>query len=269
MSYCNRAYFLVRRSARLSQQALWQTTGDDLPMAASVPAAPLRERTHASHSQRITILIADETPMACQLLKNALGHSRLRFEVVACAVNRSEIMKCMGNNQVEVVLVSESLQEGPYVGFQILSELRSSFPETRVIVLLKSTQRDLVLDAFRAGAKGVFCKAEPLAALCKCIRVVHAGQVWADSKQLNFIIDALAHAVPLRIASTKRKTLLAKREHEVANLVAEGLTNRDISKKLGLTEHTISNYLFRIYEKLGISSRVELVLYVLKQEQRL
>jgi len=61
--------------------------------------------------------------------------------------------------------------------------------------------------------------------------------------------------------------LLAKREDEVASLVAEGLSNRDIAERLGLSEHTVSNYLFRIYEKLGISGRVELVLYILKQRQ--
>ncbi len=235
-------------------------------MAGPLPLAALQERPHASHSQRITILVADETAMACQLLKNALERSRFRFVVVACAVNRSEIMQSMSKNPAEVVLVSESLQEGPYVGFQILSELRSSFPGTRLIVLLKSAQLDLVLDAFRAGAKGVFCRAEPLAALCKCIRVVREGQIWANSHQLNFIVDALATAAPLRVRSARGKDLLAKREQEVANLVAEGLPNREIAKKLALSEHTVSNYLFRIYEKLGISSRVELVLYIVRRE---
>jgi two-component system nitrate/nitrite response regulator NarL len=236
-------------------------------MAASLPSAPLRERPHASHSQPITILIADETPMACQLLKNALGHPRLRFMVVACAVKRSEIMQSMSSNPAEVVLVSETLQDGPFVGFQILSELRSLFPETRLIVLLKSAHRDLVLDAFRAGAKGVFCRAEPISALCKCIRAVQEGQIWANSRQLNFIVDALVHAAPFRVKSASGKDLLAKREQEVAKLVAEGLNNRDIAQRLGLSEHTVSNYLFRIYEKLGISSRVELVLYIVRHEQ--
>jgi two-component system nitrate/nitrite response regulator NarL len=236
-------------------------------MAASLPSATLRERPHAVRSQRIAILIADETSMGCQLLKNALGRSRLGFEVVACAINRSEIMHSMSKHPIDVVLVSESLQEGPFVGFQILNELRSSFPATRVIVLLKSAQRDLVLDAFRAGAKGVFCRAEPIGALCKCIRVVQEGQVWANSDQLNFIVDALSHAMPFRVTSARGKYLLAKREQEVANLVAEGLTNRDIAQQLGLSEHTISNYLFRIYEKLGISSRVELVLYIVRYQR--
>jgi two-component system, NarL family, nitrate/nitrite response regulator NarL len=236
-------------------------------MAASLPSASLSERQHARHFQRITILVADETPMACQLLKNALAQARLRFKVVACAVNRSEILQSMSRRPVEIVLVSESLQEGPSVGLQILSELRVLFPESRVIVLLKSAQPELVIDAFRAGAKGVFCRAEPIAALCKCIRVVREGQIWANSRQLNFIVDALSQAAPYRAKSSKGKELLAKREQEVAKLVAEGLNNRDIAQKLVLSEHTVSNYLFRIYEKLGISSRVELVLYMVRREQ--
>jgi DNA-binding CsgD family transcriptional regulator len=67
---------------------------------------------------------------------------------------------------------------------------------------------------------------------------------------------------PFALASIKRGC-----EDEVVKLVADGLSNRNVAQKLGLTEHTVSNYLFRIYEKLGISSRVELVLYALKQKQ--
>jgi DNA-binding CsgD family transcriptional regulator len=64
------------------------------------------------------------------------------------------------------------------------------------------------------------------------------------------------------------RTLLTKREDDVVNLVVDGLSNRETAQKLGLTEHTVSNYLFRIYEKLGISTRVELVLYALRQKQQ-
>ena len=225
---------------------------------------PMRLQTQADRSQRVSILIADETRMGCQLLKNALGHSRFRFDVVACATTRADILRAMSSRTIEVALLSESLQEGPFAGFYALSELRESFPSTRSIALLKSAPHELVLDAFRAGAKGVICKTEPIETLCQCIRAVHAGQVWANSNQVNLIIEALVNATPLRLTSAAGRRLLAKREEEVASLVAEGLTNRDIAGKLSLSEHTISNYLFRIYEKLGISSRVELVLYMVR-----
>jgi len=174
----------------------------------------------------------------------------------------------MSTESVEIALISESLKEGPLEGFQVLNDLRTSSPATRVIALLKSAPNDMVVDAFRGGAKGVFCRAEPVEALCKCIRVVHSGQIWVNSRQLHFIVEALVNAAPLRLTDAKGRYLLAKREAEVANLVAEGLSNRDVAQKLGLSEHTVSNYLFRIYEKLGISSRVELVLYILRHSSR-
>jgi len=207
--------------------------------------------------------------MGCQLLKNALLHSRFRFEVVACATSCSDILKSMSARAVDVAVVSENLCGGAYAGFQTLSELQTSFPVVRVVVLLKSAPRDLVVDAFRAGAEGVVCRAEPIRVLCKCIQAVHKGQIWANSHQLHFILEALISSTPLRVIDSKGRYLLSQREDEVANLVAQGMANREIAQKLGAAEHTVSKYLFRIYEKLGISSRVELALYVIHQEQRL
>jgi DNA-binding NarL/FixJ family response regulator len=235
-------------------------------MATSLPSAALREQPPTVRSRGATVLIADETRMGCQLLKNAFERSRFRIDVVACATNRSEIARCLAAHSVDVAVISESLEDGPFLGFQVLSEVRASSPSTRVIALLKSMRQDLVVDAFRAGAKGVFCKAEPIGALCKCIRAVHSGQVWANSSQLNLLVEALVSATPLRLTNKRGHALLAKREAQVAQLVTEGLSNRDIAKKLSLSEHTVSNYLFRIYEKLGISSRVELVLYVIRPQ---
>jgi DNA-binding NarL/FixJ family response regulator len=233
-------------------------------MAASLPLASVREQSSTVRSENISVLVADDTPMGCQLLKNAFARSRFRIDVVACAISRSEILRCMAAHSIDVAVVSESLEDGPCVGFQVLSELRTAFPGTRMIALLKSVPQDLVIAAFRAGAKGVFCKAEPIEALCKCVRAVHAGQIWANSSQLNLLVNALVNATPLRLANAKGQYLLAQREGQVAHFVAEGLTNRDIATKLGLSEHTVTNYLFRIYQKLGISTRVELVLYVLR-----
>jgi len=225
------------------------------------PAPPVR-------SQRISLLLADETRMGCQLLKNALTRSSSRLRVVDCATNRQEIVRALGARPVDVALVSEGLQDGPSVGFEILSELTAAFPRTRLILLLKTPSEDLVVDAFRGGAKGVFCKSEPIQALRKSIQAVHKGQIWANSHQLHLILEALVSASPLRVKQVQKGSLLAKREEEAAQLVAEGLTNREIGERLGLSEHTVSNYLFRIYEKLGISSRVELVLYILNRHQK-
>ncbi len=235
--------------------------------ASSLAKAPSREPLRDS-AEHIIVLIADDSRMACQLLKNALKHSRYRFYVSACAVTRSEITDSLSKHHADVALVSEHLQDGAFAGFEILDRLRTSYPKTRIILLLRHASQDLVVNAFRGGAKGVFCRTDPVEALCKCIRAVYKGQIWATSSQLHSLLEALVQTAPLRVMSSQGRTLLAKREDQVANLVAEGLTNREIAHKLGLSEHTVSNYLFRIYNKLGISSRVELVLYVLRQRQQ-
>ncbi len=172
-------------------------------------------------------------------------------------------MRSLKSCSVDVALISESLQDGPLSGLRLISELRRAFPKIRTIVLLKSDSKDLVVDAFRAGARGVFHRNQPLQTLCKCIQVVQQGQIWATSSQLSSVLDVFVTAAPPRLLNSRGRVLLTKREDDVVRLVSQGAPNRDVAEKLGLSEHTVSNYLFRIYEKLGVSSRVELVLYAL------
>jgi DNA-binding NarL/FixJ family response regulator len=90
--------------------------------------------------------------------------------------------------------------------------------------------------------------------------------VWANSAQLQ--LNTLRSAAAIRTATSTGMNLLGVREMRLANLVAEGLPNKGVARRLGISEHTVSNYLFRIYSKLGISSRVELVLHVLKPREQ-
>jgi two-component system, NarL family, nitrate/nitrite response regulator NarL len=234
------------------------------PITPGVPEHPI---SGAHPGRKILILIADDSRMSCSLLKTALTRSRFGFEIVACATTRSEIIQSLKTRPVDVALVSEDLFDAPLAGFQVVSELRSFFPKTRVVLLLKSAPDEMIVDAFRSGAKGVFCRTEPLTSLCKCIRSVHEGQIWANSKQLHVILEALIRATPLRTAGFREQTLFTKREAEVFDLVVEGLPNKVVAERLGISDHTVSNYLFRMYDKLGISSRVELVLYALARRQ--
>jgi DNA-binding CsgD family transcriptional regulator len=149
---------------------------------------------------------------------------------------------------------------------RVSTEIRYSLPETAIDPLMLIPCRCSSVNSCTSRPLQ-FCRAETWQRLCKCIQSVHQGQVWVNSHQLHCVLDALVSATPLRLVSAQGRRLLTKREDEVVTLVADGLSNRNVAHKLGLTEHTVSNYLFRIYEKLGISSRVELVLYALKQKQ--
>ena len=89
------------------------------------------------------------------------------------------------------------------------------------------------------------------------------GQIWASAEQIDYLVDLVSQVPSLRVVNVQGTTLLTPREEQVVALVAEGLSNRDIAGELALSEHTVKKYLFRIFDKLGISSRVELVLYAL------
>jgi two-component system, NarL family, nitrate/nitrite response regulator NarL len=227
----------------------------------------LRE-TSSPRVEPIRVLIAEDTPMGCQLLKDTLKRSRLGLGDIHCAVTSSQVVDLAAGHTVDVALISEDLQDGAYKGLHAVELLRATRPNTRSVVLVRRIGRELTLDAFRNGAKGVFCRKEPIEALGKCIRAVHKGQVWVDSEQLEVILQALVEAKPMRVTNLQGACLLTKREDEVAALVAEGLTNREVARRLGLSEHTVSNYLFKIYEKLGLSSRVEFVLYIFGRRQQ-
>ena len=167
--------------------------------------------------------------------------------------------------QYDIALISAVLENDPQKGFELVEALRLSSPTTRAVMLLDSARWELVVEAFRIGARGVFCRSERLKLLPKCVRIVHSGQIWANAEQIEFVFKAFAEAPVTRLVSADGEVLLSAREQQVARLVAEGLNNREIAAQLELSEHTIKNYIFHIFNKLGVSSRVELVLYAVGQ----
>ncbi len=224
-------------------------------------------RTSKHRGLTISVLVADANQMYCQLMATAFKRSRYHFSVAACAIDSVGVRRALDERQPHVATISANLQDGPLAGFEALRELRVFHPKTHAIMLLDSSERDLVIDAFRGGARGIFCRDEPFESLCKCIYSVHQGQIWAKSQELRYALEALAETAPLRLVNARGAKLLTRRQEDVVRLVAEGLTNREVSRQLNLSEHTVRNYLFRIFEKLGISSRVELVLYALNQKE--
>lgn len=215
----------------------------------------------------VRLLIADESAMGCELLRNTFRHFHQQFEVVACEVTSAGVVRGLTESGVDVALISADLGDGQLMGLEALRELHLSHPTGRVVILFDSWQDDLIVHAFRGGAKGVFCRTEPIDRLRKCILSVHKGQIWANSRQLQMILEALANAAPVRIVNACGLRLLTKRETQLAGLVAEGMPTKEITLKLGVSEHTVNNYLFRIYNKVGVSNRLELALCVIKQRE--
>lgn len=201
--------------------------------------------------------------MSCQLLVDALLRSK-RFDAVAAATP-GEVIEALGRTRFDVVLISTNFSQDALEGLLFVREIRTLDSEVNIVVLLDSLERSLVVEAFRCGARGVFCRSDSFQTLCKCILCVHEGQVWASSTELQFVLEALVEPLPIETRGLPNSRPLSKREEEIAHMVAEGFSNRQISERLVLSEHTIKNYLFRVFEKLGVSTRVELTLYALKR----
>jgi len=218
-----------------------------------------------SRSSAVTVFIAEANSLNCQLVASAFRSRSARVSVIGSAVASAVTLALLREQHPDIAIISAQLQDGTLEGYRVLRELRSAQSSTRAIMLLDSRARELVVDAFRYGARGVFFRDEPLETLGKCVHAVHQGQVWANSVQLVYLLDAFGQAKPLRLRDARGVDLLSKRQEDVVRLVSEGMTNREISLQLGLSEHTVRNYLFRVFDKLGISTRVELVLYCLQQ----
>ena len=215
-------------------------------------------------SQRTTVgvLIADATIMACELLATVLNQTS-SMKVVGWEVDAAAAMATATRIKTDVALISSDLQDGPGQGLSLASELRIKHPEIRSIILLDRTDRQSTVAAFRAGARGVLSREAELAILPKCVCRVSEGQVWASSQEMAYLLDSFAQTTPSRSLTDSCCKLLTPREQAVVQLVADGLSNREIAMQLKLSQHTVKNYLFRVFDKIGVSSRVELVLCAL------
>jgi two-component system, NarL family, nitrate/nitrite response regulator NarL len=216
-------------------------------------------------TQRIRIGVVEATHMGSQLISESLKHRRNNFDVMAFAEDSSRAFRELQNFEPHVAVISVELQDGSFKGFSVLDQMRASKTKAAAIMLLNSDQRDLVIDAFRGGARGIFCRGQSLEALPKCIRAIHQRQIWANNNQLEFLLQLITDLKCIHPGRRGLNTLLTPRQREVLNLVAEDMKNREIALELGLTEHTVRNYIFQIFEKLGVSSCVGLVLYALSE----
>lgn len=218
-------------------------------------------------AQKISIVVSDGNYMNSQLLAAALGRMK-SITVLKSTVSYSETLEAIVGLQPEVAVLDLHFADGPYKGLELMRRLRDLSARSRCVVLMDDSEREGVVEAFRAGARAIFRRSTSTSLLGRCIAAVHRGELWANSADVLQVIQALQTTMPFKGVNSRGEALLTKREQELIPLVANGLTNKEISTQLGVSEHTIKNHLFRIYEKLGISSRVELILYAVSEREK-
>lgn len=213
-------------------------------------------------AKTIRVLVADSTTLTAHLIADALRRDRA---LTVSDVKGGSVLEEAVALQPDIVIVSENLEGTPGRGLAVLKQLRATVPKARTIVLLDRSDRDSVVGAFRGGARGVFSRNDSLKMLGKCVHRVYQGQLWVSSAQFQFILEVLSDAPATHLVDKTGANLLSKREEDVVRRLAEGLTNSEIARELEISEKTVKNYLFRIFNKLGVSSRVEVVIYASSQ----
>lgn len=212
----------------------------------------------------LRVLVADSTPLTGRLIADALSRDR---KLSITDAERNSVLAIASTLEPHVIILSEALEGTSGRGFEVLTELQKAVPQTRVVMLMDSARRELVVEAFRRGARGVFCRCDPLTMLTRCVHRVHDGQLWINGAQLEYLLEALDEAPETRLVNAQGTVLLSKREQDVTRCLAAGLTNRGIARELKISQNTVKNYLFRIFNKLGVSSRVEVVIYAANQRR--
>ena len=145
------------------------------------------QSAQSSGGETIRVLVADNTRIHTQLLADALRRDR-HLEVINPPGRSRDLVEAVKLHRVDVVVLSSNLDEEPLRGFELLRELRASNPAILAVMLLDSSKRETTLQAFRAGARGIFSRHDSLETLSKCIQSVYQGQIWANSQQMSYAV---------------------------------------------------------------------------------
>jgi DNA-binding NarL/FixJ family response regulator len=215
---------------------------------------------------KIRIVIADDHPIfrdgLCRLL--SLEED---FEVVGQVEDGLHVSEVLQQCDPDILLLD--LYMPGLSGLDALQRLQAASSRTRVILLTASDNQQEFVQALKLGCCGIVPKQTATQLLIDSIRRVHAGEIWLDTNTTASVIRgyvANEEAQPLQMPSTavpreRERSLLSLRENEIVSFVTQGFKNKEIAEKMFISEQTVKNHLCTIFDKLGVSDRLELALH--------
>ncbi|MBI4464787.1 MAG: response regulator transcription factor [Acidobacteria bacterium] len=183
------------------------------------------------------------------------------FQVVGHCGGPAEAKRMLPHAVPDILLLEIQLPD--HGNFELLQEMHTLSPGSKTVAMGDTEPKEEIIEAMRLGARGFLGKDSPPELFFKCIRKVRNGEIWLNSHLTEAVMAALGSHPPTSPADTK--TELSRREMEVVQLLVQGYKNRDIAEKLFISEKTVKNHLSAIFNKLGVSDRLELTLYAFEK----
>lgn len=210
----------------------------------------------AADRKKPTVVVALATLMDCQLLAGVIER-QCRFQVAACPINSTSALCAIQKNRPDLVLISPCLEDGARSGLQVGKAVHASGTNSRIVMLIGSEDREIVLESFRSGARGVLSVNDSTQDLSKCMAAVLRGDIWVSSTHLTYLVEAF-QARASGFLDLRNQRALTRYEDEILQCLAAGLTNRQIGSRLKVPENRIRKYISGMLQKTGVSSRAEL-----------
>ena len=209
-------------------------------------------------NDRFKVLIIDDHQVVRTGLRMLIQNAGI--QVVGMAGNRAEALDLASQLTPDVILLDLDLAGEDALSF--LPELRDAAPSARILVLTGLRDQEAHRRAIRMGALGVVLKAQAAEVLIKALEKVHAGEIWVDRATMGNVLTEMTRKKTAEAFPDEEKIKsLTDREYEVIALIAEGLKNKQIAKRLFISETTVTHHLSSIFSKLDVSDRLELVIY--------